>query len=1322
MNTPPHHEQSPAPLKRVHRPRWATSLIVVLVPALLALALVAGTGWWLYGTSSGMRALVAIAGALMSPSITAHGLQGSIRSGFTAESIVIEGSGWSLRAKDVRFEPRKLQWAGRIVDLERVHAQSVIVDWVASATPATPPATPATLALPIDLRLRTASIRSLQVGARGVAPTVVTEIALSGRINGEAAVIERGEFRHGPARVTIAGRIDAQPPFALQADSKIVSTLREHDVGAQVHASGSLTEVQLEIDGDSDKTRIKARASLTPFAPVPLAQLTADVAGFDPALWFEGVPTMRLRGNTNLKPAAGKEFVLSGPFAVANELPGPIDQQRLPVRSARGTLTWAMRSLVLAVEQLEAVRGTASGSFKWSAKEGIDASARVSGIDASTIHTNLVPTSVEGSLTYRLIDATHRFAGSLRNVRGVALAADLDLALRDEILDIESARLRLAGGTADLAGRVELSDRQAVRIRGSFADLDLAQLVKGIDTRLTGKVDVDGSIKPALAGNALIELADSSILGRPLAGRATVQLAQQRFDADIDARSGSAHLSAQGGLGAGKELTFELIAPELAELLPPYAGHIEARGTVRGEYSTPALQMTAVAKGLKLPGGHAIQHIDASLTGGLAPDATLAVMAKLTGHRAPSGGLDTSIAGATLITRGTTSDHSVELNATSASQQPMRAIASGGWRDGAWRGSLVAAESGRQLELRLRTPAALVVGLQTLSFGPADFEMRGAKFTAVELRRQEARWRFAGNFDDLHPQALDAQARAPRRVVRSGAGDRMPLTMRGRWDLDLADTLSGVAIIERTDGDLYGGIDAQNPIGISGMGAALSVLDNRVTGTVYVRGKALGRLDAIIDAYVDTSGVLRLAQNRPFRIDIDSVLPDLGWIGPLIGDSVQVGGAGTIRATISGTPGDPTASGDIRAESMRLAWVEQGLRLENGKLDARLEEGVLVINELVFTGIPRVMPDDKRALEAINFETPGHLSAVGRVALRSLTGSIGVQADRLPILLRRDRWMVVSGEGGITLTTARAELYAKVQVDGAYIDFRGLRGPRTLPGDVVVVRAEQPRRAVTAPPIEVTLDVEGRLGRRFYIRGAGLEARLAGQVDVTGRPGALRATGTVRTLDGIFQGYGQRLQIERGIVTFQGPLENPALNVLAVRTGLPVEVGVAIGGTALKPLVRLHSDPAMSDVERLNWLVLGRPPGGSGDGFAQERALLTAAASALFAGQSDSASANLMRSLGIDEISLRPGQDSSSILPRETVAGTLRSTSGTTAASEFVAIGKRINDDLYLTFEQALSGAAYYVALNYQLTRRLSLIARAGSTNALDLVYSIAFD
>ena len=172
---------------------------------------------------------------------------------------------------------------------------------------------------------------------------------------------------------------------------------------------------------------------------------------------------------------------------------------------------------------------------------------------------------------------------------------------------------------------------------------------------------------------------------------------------------------------------------------------------------------------------------------------------------------------------------------------------------------------------------------------------------------------------------------------------------------------------------------------------------------------------------------------------------------------MQVAGSGSIKTTISGTPAEPIASGPIRASGLRVAYVEQGLRLEDGTLDANLEESVLVVNELLFTGSPRIAPDESRAAESVSFETPGRLRAVARVALRTLTGSVGIVADRLPVLQRRDRWMVVSGNGGITLAPGRADLYAKLQVDGAFIDFSRIRVREHCPA-CRRVRAEQPAK------------------------------------------------------------------------------------------------------------------------------------------------------------------------------------------------------------------------------------------------------------------------
>ena len=1308
-------------------PRWAVIVSGIFVGALLITVAAAAAIWWMYTTSSGLQ-FVVLLNSRLNTSMVVRDVSGSLRDGFTAGHLSINGPTWSMQAAEIAVEPYELRWRRRVFDFERVSARSVTFDWIPSTEPA---AAPASLGLPIDLRLRSLGIGELRFGARGATPRLVSNLLASARLNADELLVERASFQHGPSRVTLNGRVDARSPFALRAEAQVTSAVRDHDVAARLRASGTLLDAFVEIDADGPDARVQIAARLTPFAPVPLAQLSADIAHFNPAAWFEA-PTMRLRGRSDLKPVdATAGFSLDGPFFIENLDPGPIDKQRVPVRSVRGSLTWSADTLTLALQRIEGVRGTASGGLTWSTAGGINAKLQLLGIDASTIYSTAAVTRIDGTLNYSLVDRAQRFIGTLRTdnatpaakTKNIEVAADFNLLLREQILTIETAQLRVARGSADLTGRIELHGGNAARIKGTFDSLDLAQLVKGFDTRLNGTVELDARFKPAISGRAEIALSNSQLLGRPIDGRGIVVVADRRLDVDIAIASRSARLSARGGLGAGRELTFELNAPQLAEVWPRMSGSVSTRGAVSGELSTPQLRAEVTASDLKFANAQTIDSVSASINGGVAASAPLAVTVQITGHRAPDA--DASLAAATLTARGMTSEHTIELTGTTLSQQAIRVVVTGGWltgpaQPGAWRGSLTVAETGKPLELRLAEPAPLTIAPGAVSFGPARFSARNTLFSGVEIQQRDGRWRTSGSFDGLRPQAFDSRTTAARRVIRTGADQRQPLTLRGRWELEFTDTLTGFAVVERASGDVYGGVDALTPVGITDLGAALSVLNNRVTGTAYIRGKAQGRIDAVIDAYVDSSGGIRIANGRPLRIDIDALLPDLSWIGPLISDSIQVEGAGSVKATISGTPADPTASGAVRANALRIAYVEQGLRLEGGTLDANLEEGVLVVNELVFTGAPRVAPDDKRAAESVSFETPGRLRAVARIALRSLTGSVGIQAERLPVLQRPDRWMVVSGEGGITLAPQRADLYAKLQVDGAYIDFSRLRGARSLPNDVVIVRAKEEPKAA-APPAEVSLDIHANLGRRFYIRGAGLEARLTGELDISGKPGQLLAEGNVRTIGGTYQGYGQRLQIERGILTFQGPLENPSLNVLAVRTGLPVDVGLAIGGTAARPIVRLYSDPSMSDVEKLNWLVLGRPPGAAGDG-GQERALLSAAASALLAGQGDAGTAGLMRSLGIDEISLRPGQDSSSILPRETVAGTLRSATGTTAASDFVAVGKRLSDDLYLTFEQAISGAATYVALNYQISRRLSLIGRTGTTTALDLVYSIAFD
>src|SRR5690606_35373817 len=122
-------------------------------------------------------------------------------------------------------------------------------------------------------------------------------------------------------------------------------------------------------------------------------------------------------------------------------------------------------------------------------------------------------------------------------------------------------------------------------------------------------------------------------------------------------------------------------------------------------------------------------------------------------------------------------------------------------------------------------------------------------------------------------------------------------------------------------------------------------------------------------------------------------------------------------------------------------------------------------------------------------------------------------------------------------------------------------------------------------------------------------------------------------------------------------------------------------GTARAPVITLVSFPDVPETEKLSWLLLGRSPDASG---ADAGMLLAAAASLL----TDEGSEPIYRQLGLDEMGLRSGQGTGvrGLLPDTTVVTSIDMSSDSSAERQFLVVGKRLTDAIYLTFEQALSG------------------------------------
>src|SRR5690606_1781605 len=159
----------------------------------------------------------------------------------------------------------------------------------------------------------------------------------------------------------------------------------------------------------------------------------------------------------------------------------------------------------------------------------------------------------------------------------------------------------------------------------------------------------------------------------------------------------------------------------------------------------------------------------------------------------------------------------------------------------------------------------------------------------------------------------------------------------------------------------------------------------------------------------------------------------------------------------------------------------------------------------------------------------------------------------------------------------------------------------------------------------------------------GLDSGLVGNLRIRLEQGRLTGNGVLRTRGGRFEAYGQRLHLRRGTITFQDSLENPLLDIEALRLGEQGEAGVRIAGTAQRPRIDLVSYPDVSEVEKLSWLILGRGPDQGGS----DAALLLSVGTALLGGGEP-----FYRQFGLDDVSLRSGAmgSSGSLLPDVTVA------------------------------------------------------------------------
>jgi translocation and assembly module TamB len=277
--------------------------------------------------------------------------------------------------------------------------------------------------------------------------------------------------------------------------------------------------------------------------------------------------------------------------------------------------------------------------------------------------------------------------------------------------------------------------------------------------------------------------------------------------------------------------------------------------------------------------------------------------------------------------------------------------------------------------------------------------------------------------------------------------------------------------------------------------------------------------------------------------------------------------------------------------------------------------------------------------------------------------------------------------------------------------------------DVVIAGRAAVSHKRTGPALDLQAKVI--LGDRVFVKSAGLDASLAGDIDVTVRDyDTITGRGEIRVAKGTYNFYGVTLGIVRGRALFGGgDVRRPILDILALRTIDDVKVGVTVTGTLEFPLIKLYSEPLLPEVDILSYLVMGQRLGEKGD----QIALLTTAASLLASSRESTPFAEQVRKrLGLDTMGLTSGREP--LTGYRAVESSLNPGSSATTDSNGISqsmfqVGKYLTPKLYISYGRSLFNQQQQVRARYSITKRWEVESKISSdATGGDMYYRIEFD
>jgi translocation and assembly module TamB len=1294
------------------------------IVALLLLAMLAGAVGWLAGTTGGLRFLAARALPLLPVALDPGEIEGRLVGPIVLGPMRIAAPGLRGEIAGVHLDWRPAALLRGTLHIRALHIAGprLELEPAGAATGDAPATDSGPFSLPVTMIIDHLDIVGGALRSDGEIVVDELGLSLSGKASGRELSLRRLELQSSRGQLAGDAHVSLDPAHPWDIDVRWEFALDDTGFAGRTRITGLLAELSVAQEISAPLVaELEGIVRDLPGAPAWTLDLAVEPLPSSAALWpaaLDGFATrLRIEGDR-------KESLVAGSFELPAYLAGPtgieaqggwaedvarVRRLELALRDG-GTLSasgwfepgddpgaefmlsgaglgWPLDGTGREIDlpQVE-LRGHGAGA-QWNLVAS--ARARREGLPELALESEL---QVAGSLlTIERLElrseddaVTARASGALETAddrleyRVVAtadarlpdfppVAVTLEAAGDARGLQVEALAAELLGGTVKGTGRIAWAGDQAADFKLEVADLDPAAVLPDWPGRLGGSLELSGL--PAAAGGLDVTLRSlrGELRSLRLSGDASLNVGEGEYLLrDLSIAIGDATLQASGRLDdAAISAAAALEIPALQAIDPRARGRLRAAANIAGARAAPRLELKADGERLRWQENRAdTLRIDAMVD--LSGAAVSAVLAELTGVATAAG----PGASLRLEAAGVPDEHRARLELERPHLEQTFLLALQGSLAGQrWNGRLteLVLTDEEQPVWSLRAPAGLLADTAAVSLDEACMDGTFGLLCIGGAWHRAGPWRGRATLSQLDLEPLSRRYAGDLLAtgiltgeVRLEADDKRFLGLSGRLDLAAGE----IRTADEADKTLFswvrGGLELAGD-----EDTARAALNLQLAGADQVDGRL---------------AVGWNAADTPLDGRIGAELSQLYLLSVLVPELVELEGKARLHAAIAGTLDAPTLEARFELQDGLVDMPSLGLQPDDIQVLATLVAGNLSFTATGRSGEGR-------------FETEGRfdLTADGVDGRATLTG------EELLLANLADARVTASPNLALDYSGRDITIGGDVVIPSARITALGGATSITASPDEALVGADV---AAETAGVRVSSRVRVSVGPDVQIQAAGLRGSVEGSILTVIQPEILPwGRGELRVVDGTFSAFGQRLEIQTGRLIYTGgPLENPGLEIRAVRRVDQVTAGALVRGTLQQPEISVYSDPPMPRAEALSYLTLGRS---LNELQSSEQGAVNQAANALALSGGSLIAEDLGRRLGFDEVTLDAG-------------------GGGEGAS--LVVSRYLGGGVYVGYGLGLFDTVNTLRLRFQINRRLSLEAVSGYEQAADLFHTVERD